>query len=127
MYVTDTHSFLWHLQNDEKLSGKAKFLFEACDNENEVIIIPSIVLIESIFICEKKKIEMKFQQILEKLKTASNYYIYPLDEEVVFECSKINLKEPHDRIIVATARLLGTPLITNDGNIKDSGLVGTVW
>ena len=127
MYVTDTHSFLWHLQRDEKLGSKAKSVFEACDNEGEIIIIPSIVLIESIFICEKKKIRMKFQQILEKLKTASNYYIYPLDEEIVLECSKTNLKEPHDRIIVATARLLNAPLITNDGNIKESKLVETVW
>lgn len=127
MYVTDTHSFLWYLQHDEKLGSKAKLVFEACDNESEVIIIPSIVLIESIFICEKKKIEMKFQHILERLKTASNYYIYPLDEEIVLECSKINLKEPHDRIIVATARLLDASLITNDENIKESKLVKTVW
>ena len=127
MYVTDTHSFLWHLQNDEKISGKSKAIFEACDNEKEVIIIPSIVLIESIFICEKKKIELKFQQILQKLKMASNYYVYPLDEDVAFECSKLNLKEPHDRIIVATARILNTPLITNDGNIKESKLVETLW
>ncbi len=58
---------------------------------------------------------------------ASNYYVYPLDEDVAFECSKLNLKEPHDRIIVATARILNTPLITNDGNIKESKLVETLW
>ncbi|MBI4171025.1 MAG: PIN domain-containing protein [Candidatus Aenigmarchaeota archaeon] len=127
MYVTDTHSFLWHLQNDGKLSNKAKSVFDACDNENEVIIIPSITLIESIFICEKKKIEMKFQQIIEKLKNASNYYVYPLDEEVACECSKINLREPHDRIIVATSKLIGAPLITNDEDIKKSKLAQIIW
>jgi len=127
MYVTDTHSFLWHLQNDKKLSGKAKSIFELCDNGNEVIIIPSIALIESLYICEKKKIEMEFQQILKKLKDASNYHVYPLDEEVVFRCSTIKLKEPHDRIIVATARLLGAPLITNDRSIKESMIIDTVW
>ena len=127
MYVTDTHSFLWHLQHDEKLSGKAKSIFEACDNENEVIIIPSIALIESIFVCEKRKVDMKFQQILEKLKEASNYYVYPLDEDVASECAKISMKEPHDRIIVATAKLLGAPLITNDRKITESMFVKAVW
>ena len=127
MYVTDTHSFLWHLQNDEKLSSRAKTIFEACDNEREVVVIPSIVLIESIFVCEKKKIEMKFQHILEKLKAASNYYVYPLDKEVAFECSKISMKEPHDRIIVATARLLNMLLITNDKIIGESGYIKTIW
>lgn len=127
MYVADTHSFLWYLQNNEKLGSKAKSIFEACDNNKEAVIIPSIVLIECIYICEKKKIELKFQQILEKLKSASNYYIYPLDESITFECSKINMKEPHDRIIVATARLLGAPLITNDRNIKESKIAEIVW
>lgn len=127
MYVTDTHSFLWHLQHDEKLSSKAKSIFEACDNEKEVIVVPSIVLIESIYICEKRKVDMEFQQILEKLKEASNYRIYPLDEDVISECSKISMREPHDRIITATAKLLKTPLITNDRKITDSGLVETIW
>jgi len=127
MYVTDTHSLLWHLQNDEKLSDRARAIFQACDNEKEEIIIPSIVIIESIFVCEKKKVEIRFQEVVEKLKTASNYRIYPLDEDVAFECSKIDMKEPHDRIIVATARLLGKPLITNDGNIRKSKLVETFW
>ena len=89
MYVTDTHIFLWHLMNDEKISNVAKSIFENCDNENETIIVPSIALIESIFICEKRKIEISFQEILEKMKKASNYYIYPLNGSVVFECSKI--------------------------------------
>ena len=127
MYVTDTHSFLWHLQHDEKLSREAGSIFEACDNESEVIIIPSIVLVESIYVCEKRKVDMKFQQILEKLKEASNYYVYPLDGDVTSECAKISMKEPHDRIIVATAKLLGAALITNDKKITESMLVKTVW
>ncbi|HLC76825.1 MAG TPA: PIN domain-containing protein [archaeon] len=127
MYVTDTHSLVWHLQHDENLSDRVKSIFETCDNEKETIIIPSIVLIESIFVCEKRKIDMKFQQILEKLKEASNYRIYPLDEDVVSECARINMKEPHDRIIVATSKLLNAPLITNDKKIKESKFVETIW
>ena len=53
--------------------------------------------------------------------------IYPLNGSVVFECSKIKLKEPHDRIIVATAKLLNARLITKDKLIKKSGYVKTVW
>ncbi len=127
MYVSDTHGFLWHLQNDPKLSTKAKAIFDACDSDKEAVVLPSIVLIESMYICEKKKVELEFQQVLEKLKTASNYYIYPLDEAVALECANLKLKEPHDRIIVATARLLGAQLITNDRNIKDSKAVETFW
>src|SRR3990170_6865011 len=122
MHVADTHSFLWHLQNDQALGSKARSVFGACDKGDGVVVIPSIVLVESIFICEKKKTDMNFQDILEKLKTASNYYIYPLNEDVVLECNKIKMEKPHDRIIVATARLLKVKLITKDKKIKQSKL-----
>ncbi|RLI85755.1 MAG: type II toxin-antitoxin system VapC family toxin, partial [Candidatus Altiarchaeales archaeon] len=33
----------------------------------------------------------------------------------------------HDRVIVATAKLLNAKLITKDEEIKESGLVEVVW
>lgn len=42
--------------------------------------------------------------------------------------SKIaNVKDPHDRIIIATARLLNAKVITKDDKIKDSKLVEILW
>jgi PIN domain nuclease of toxin-antitoxin system len=37
------------------------------------------------------------------------------------------LKELHDRIIVATAKILNAKLITKDRQIRDSGIVEIVW
>jgi len=47
MYITDTHGFVWYLTDDPRLGKRAKRIFEACDNNQEVIVIPTIVLIES--------------------------------------------------------------------------------
>ncbi len=127
MYVTDTHSFIWHLKDDEKLGEKAKEIFEMCDNGQEIIVVPSIVLIESMFLCEKKKVDLEFKEILKKLKISSNYQTYPLDDDIIFECTGLILPDPHDRIIVATARLLKAKVITKDEDIENSGLVETIW
>ena len=127
MYATDTHSFLWYISEDAKLSKKAKEIFEKCDNAEDIMIIPSVVLIESMFLCEKKRIDLKFDDILSRLRVSSNYQIYPLDEKVVFGCKDIKLPEPHDRIIVATAKLLNAKLVTKDKKIAASKLVETIW
>jgi PIN domain nuclease of toxin-antitoxin system len=70
---------------------------------------------------------MKFEDVLLRLQTSSNYQIYPLDERIVLECKNIKLPDPHDRIVVATAKLLNATLITKDDKIISSGLVKTIW
>jgi PIN domain nuclease of toxin-antitoxin system len=40
---------------------------------------------------------------------------------------EIELKELHDRIIVATAKILNAKLITKDRRIRESEIVETVW
>ena len=128
MYVTDTHGFLWFLSKDEKLGKKALEIFRLCDKGKETVVIPSIVLLECLYVCEKKKIEYEFREITLKIQGSSNYPGYPLDEEVVLECQKFtDIAEPHDRIIVATAKLLNAKLITKDADITNSGKVKTVW
>jgi PIN domain nuclease of toxin-antitoxin system len=128
MYVTDTHSFIWFLEGDKKLGKKALAVFQACDEGKEIIVIPSIVLLECMFVYEKKRIEAEFQEITRKLEGSLNYQVYPLDEDIVHLCQNLNqVIEMHDRIITATARLLNAPLLTKDENIVKSKIVNTVW
>ncbi|MBI2547157.1 MAG: PIN domain-containing protein [Candidatus Aenigmarchaeota archaeon] len=128
MYATDTHSFLWFLTNDGRLGTQAKEIFNACDKGETIIFIPSIVLMESLVICEDKRVKLEFTEVLQKLENSFNYVVYPLDTDVVLECSKIEkIRDPHDRIIISTARLLNAKVITKDDKIVKSGLVETVF
>ncbi len=128
MYVTDTHSFLWFLTNDGRLGNRAKEIFNACDKGETIIFIPSIVLMESLVICETKRVKLEFAEVLRRLENSFNYVAYPLDTDVVLECSKIeNIRDPHDRIIISTARLLNAKVITKDEKIVNSGLVETIF
>jgi PIN domain nuclease of toxin-antitoxin system len=128
MYVTDTHSFLWFLADDKRLGKKAREVFLSCDKGETTIIIPSIVLMEALFICERKKLDLKFKKVLEKIHNTINYLVYPLDTGIVSMCQKLKqFSDPHDRIVVATSQILKAKLITKDEKIKKSKIVETVW
>ena len=128
MYVTDTHSFLWFLADDARLGKKAREIFLSCDKGETTIIIPSIVLMEALFICERKKLDLEFKKVLEKIHNTINYPVYPLDTGIVSICQKLKqFSDPHDRIVVATSQILRAKLITKDDKIKKSKIVETVW
>jgi PIN domain nuclease of toxin-antitoxin system len=66
--------------------------------------------------------------VLSRLETGWNYTAYPLDMAVVLQLPRLNnLRELHDRIIVATAKALAATLITRDEAIRESGYVTVVW
>jgi len=128
MYVTDAHGFLWFLSKDKRLGKKALEIFRSCDKGEEIVVVPSIVLLECLYVCEKKRIGFEFREIMLKIQGTFNYPVYPLDEGVVLECQNVDkIAEPHDRIIVATTKLLNAKLITKDAGIINSKLVETVW
>jgi len=56
-----------------------------------------------------------------------NFVPASLNFQVIRLLPKINLGELHDRIIVATTRILNAKLITKDEEIRKSRIVETVW
>jgi predicted nucleic acid-binding protein len=128
MYVADTHAFLWFLARDRRLGKKARSVFLQADEGEAAIVIPSIVLMEALHICEKHRIEVEFRKILGKVRGALNYPTYPLDLRIIEECQKLPKSlELHDRVIIATAKLIGAKVLTKDDDIVNSELVETVW
>ena len=128
MYVTDTNAFVWFLTNDSRLGEEAKRVFLKADKGETRVVVPSIVLLEALHICEKHRAELKFTKVLEKVREAANYQIYPVDFMVVEECCKLGRGLGlHDRVIVAIARLLNAKVLTKDKDIENSGLVEIVW
>ena len=128
-YVTDTHPFLWYLTGEaRRLGSRARTVFDQAEAGRAVIIIPAIVLAESLHISEKGRMKFKFEQVLGMLESALNYRFYPLDLPVIRKASYLRgISEIHDRIIVATAKHLGLELITDDNEVRNSGLIEALW
>ena len=127
-HVTDTHSLIWYLTEDNKLGKKAFSIFDKADRGEAIIIVPTIVLSEMIYICEKKRAGLEVKDVIHKIKNSLNYIPYNLDIETLEKLITIkNIPEMHDRIITAIALLTGSVLITKDKEIIKSKTVETIW
>jgi len=128
LFVADTHSIAWYFTKSEKLSKKVLQIFRNSVVGKGVIVIPTVVLAEIMDISEKKRIKVDYEEVLEKIDNSSNFEIYPLDIDTLRVARNITIiSELHDRIIVATAKLLDAKLLTKDENIQKSNVVEVIW
>jgi len=66
-YVTDTHSLVWHFTEDRQLSENALAAFEETIEVGS-IIVPTIVLAEVMYICQKGRVSLTFSETLVRLE-----------------------------------------------------------
>ena len=127
-FITDTHALLWHFTDSPKLSRNGKEIFNKCEQGECIIFIPSIVIAECLSIFDKKKITFDFNALFKSIRKRENYAIIPLDHKVLSEMINITeVSELHDKIIVATAKLLEVSLITQDKFLHDLKTLNTLW
>ena len=86
-YILDTHAFIWHLQNLPYLSPNVKSILSQVDKGDAIAIIPTICLVEMIYLAEKKRIEKDLVNSALNLlsQISENYRIAPLNLAVVKE------------------------------------------
>ena len=129
--VLDTHTILWFLAGDPRLSATAKnFIINASAAGND-LAISSITLVEMVYLIEKGRIPAgRFTQIINMTRRVGAGLIeIAVDAEIARSLSKIDItKVPDmpDRTIAATALYLQVPIVSKDGKIQLSGLA-TIW
>ena len=128
IYVVDTHALVWSVEGNDRLSHFAK---DALNDPAAEIVVPTIVLVEIIYLYTKKRIKTNLMQVTAQIAGAQNCVVYPLDEEVLNHIpTDLNI---HDAILCATALvfrdILGNEvkIITKDKEIINSGTVETLW
>jgi len=124
--VADTHALVWYVVG--KLQRNADEIFKSAEMGESTIFIPTIVLAECLYLLEKGKIELDFDDLLRRIEMSKNFipasFIFP----VMRILPEIGLKELHDRVIVATAKMLNAKLLTKDRwKIREAGIVEVVW
>lgn len=83
--VADTHTIIWYLFNDPRLSNIARQTIETAAVEGNQIGIASITLAEIVYLIEKKRIpEPTLKQLLSAIEDENSVLIeIPLDKNVV--------------------------------------------
>ncbi len=129
--VADTHTVIWYLYDDARISEKAKKFIEATKEQGKQIGISIITLVEMVYLIEKGRIENRaFTKLNDELQyNQSVLRGIPLTNRIVIELAKIDrnsIPDMPDRIIAATALHLDVPLLSRDNKIKNSR-VETIW
>ncbi len=127
-YVVDTHSLIWFIAEDDRLSWHAKQIFEKAEQVEVQILIPIIVLAEIAYIAQKKRVEITIDTILECIDQGDGFIIVPFDLPTFQTMLQLPSEwEIHDRIIGATASYYKSILITKDSILRSSAEVETIW
>ena len=62
--ITDTHALIWYLQDDTRLSATASKHLTQCEHDGGHIYVPSICLVEILYLSEKGRIPADMLDVL---------------------------------------------------------------
>ena len=125
--AADTHAVLWFLENDKRLTAVAGAVLDGAER----ILLPSICLVEIIYLVEKGRLHAAvLPRLLAELDNpTTTLELAALDLGVVLslqDISRFDVPDLPDRVIAATALHHRVPLVTRDGKIRSCG-VETIW
>jgi PIN domain nuclease of toxin-antitoxin system len=103
-------------------------------NTESLLILPAIALAEAIWIVDRARTSIpSVTDLFDAVNSDPRIVIYPIDKAVIEQSISLSaITEMHDRLIVATALVLGNRgakigLLTCDRNITASGLITLIW
>jgi PIN domain nuclease of toxin-antitoxin system len=129
--VADTHTALWYLHKNPRLSVTARtFMDDAAAGGHNIALSP-ISLAEIVYLVEKNWLSVSAYEDLQAALSDPEYVLEeaPFTAEVVEAMRQVpraQLPDMPDRIVAATAAFLRVPVISRDGRLKSSN-VRTVW
>jgi PIN domain nuclease of toxin-antitoxin system len=129
--LLDTHVVLWWFDRSKRLSRSQQRMLARNDSEHP-LGLADISLSEIAMLVEagRVRLALPLDEWLARATAAPRVEVCPVTPAVASEIVALESTrswDPADRIIVATARVLGVPLVTSDARIIDSKLVPTIW
>jgi len=129
--IADTHTIIWYLMNDNRLSASAKEFLESSAQEGNQVGISSITLVEIVYLIEKGRIPAEsLTNLPSQFSEPSSMFVeIPLDLQITRTLSRKSpgqIPDMPDRIIAATALHLNVPIVSRDTKILLSN-IQTMW
>ena len=136
--MLDTHILVWWVTGDfSKLSPDARVHLDieppvGPETQDRAIMVSSVTALEIAQLVSRDRLTlaMDLSAWLAAVESIPGVVFVPVDNDIAVKSVELPgmfHKDPADRIIVATARKYGVPLITADRKIHDYPHVQTIW
>ncbi|MBI4277362.1 MAG: type II toxin-antitoxin system VapC family toxin [Armatimonadetes bacterium] len=131
MIVLDTHAWVWFLADPGRLSRRARQAVDAEARGGE-IAVSSISVWEIAMLVERGRLTltMDVDQWLAHAEALPFLSFVPVNNRIALQSVRLRDfpgSDPADRIIVATAMLLGATLVTRDERMRRYPRVRAIW
>ncbi|WP_027781085.1 MULTISPECIES: type II toxin-antitoxin system VapC family toxin [Burkholderia] len=131
MIVLDTHALVWWVAGDPALSRKARSAIDRARSEGALAASAiSAWEIAMLVRNDRLALTMDVDAWLATVAQIDGMRFVPVDADIAAKSTDLPgafHKDPADRMIVATARRLGAPLVTRDEKIRAYAHVKTLW
>lgn len=128
--LLDTHIVVWWFERSTRLSrAQQRILARSRDDRPLGVADTSLWEIALLVEAGRVRLGLPIDEWLARATASPRVGVYPVTPAVARELVALEATrgwDPADRIIVATARVLGAPLVTSDTRIIDSNLVPTI-
>ena len=129
--VADTHTALWHLFGDPRISAAASAFIDEAANTRRKIAVSSISLAELVYLVEKGRLAASaYDDLARALSDPEHVFTEAVFTAAVVESmrqvSRVEVPDMPDRIVAATAVYFDVPVISRDRRIR-SATLNTIW
>lgn len=123
--LLDTHIWLWSLREPERLGDRTRH--ELQSPENEVWLSP-VSTWEALMLHEKGRIHLEDDLKSWVIDSTAPFLEAPFTHEIAAASRQLRLpqRDPADRFLAATAKVLGLTLVTADANLLGLGEIATL-
>ena len=131
MVVLDTCTWLWMCSEPKKLSRAAREVVGR-EKEGDGLVVSIMSAWEIAKLVQKGKLAFSVpcREWIDGAVRADGVVMHPLTPDICVESTELPGAfhgDPADQLIVATARLLGAPVVTADQKIRAYPHVPTIW
>ena len=97
-YLVDTVAIIRHFAKTGVIGKKAKQILRDADAGKNTIYISVISLVEILYLAERNKIPINFEEVKRRLNESDNYQVVDLSLDIVEVAKTIQGLELHDRL-----------------------------
>jgi PIN domain nuclease of toxin-antitoxin system len=129
--VADTHTALWYLYDDPRLSFAAGTFLDDAVAAGRPVGVSAITLVEIAYLVERRRVPSSAFEFLSSLLNDPNHFFIEIPvtiqiADTLRQVSRIAVPDMPDRIIAATDLHFGVPVISRDSKIR-AAAIQTIW